>query len=83
MMEERPKNKKRGPKGGIKHQPGRGHDRKSLPAKKAKFRRKAERTRATLREKAQRQWEQWDALSDEKKRILHDFRPKLPRPETP
>jgi hypothetical protein len=33
-MEERPK-KKRGPKGGIKHRPGRRHDRKSAPGKKA------------------------------------------------
>lgn len=32
--------KKRGPKGGIKHQPGKGHDRKSAPARKKRFAKK-------------------------------------------
>jgi hypothetical protein len=79
-MEDRPK-EKRGPKGGRKHKPGRGHDRKSAPKKKRKFRRQAEREREAVHELARRQWEHWDALSDEKKKLLRDLRPKFPRPE--
>jgi hypothetical protein len=78
-MEERPK-KKRGPKGGIQHRPGRGHDRKSLPRKKRTFRKKAERKRLALEAEARRQWEKWDALSDDVKRIRCDLRPTKPRP---
>ena len=39
--EESPK--KRGPKGAIKHKPGRDHDRKSAQGKKKRFARKAAR----------------------------------------
>src|SRR5947208_6684118 len=37
--------KKRGPKGGIKHQPGRGHDIKSGPAQKKRFQQKTAKKR--------------------------------------
>jgi hypothetical protein len=79
-MEERSK-KKRGPKGGMKHRPGREHDRKSAPHRKRKFQRRAKRERPEIHELARRQWEQWDALSDEKKKLPWDLRPKIPRPE--
>ena len=59
------KEKKRGPKGGIQHQPGRGHDSKSTPQQKKRFRRKAERKRRAKHEAAKKQWEVWDGLSDE------------------
>ena len=72
--------KKRGPKVGIKHQPGRGHNRKSLPHKKAKFERNAERRRLAMLKEARRQWLVWDGLSEDRKRILPDLKPTLPRP---
>ena len=74
--------KKLGPKGGIKHQPGRGHDRKSLPTKKDRFRRKAERKRQQQEEEARKAWEEWDRLSEEAKHLLGpDGQPKMPRPK--
>jgi hypothetical protein len=81
MAERKRPKKKRGLKGGVKHQPGRGRDRKSAPAKKKKFERQAARKRDERRAEARRQWEQWDALTAEQKKILHDLAPKLPRPE--
>jgi hypothetical protein len=74
--------KKRGPKGGIKHQPGRGHDWKSLPARKDAFRRKAARKRRQHEEEARKAWEEWDRLSEEVKHLLGpDGQPKMPRPK--
>jgi hypothetical protein len=35
----------RGPKGGKKHQPGRGHDRKSEPSKQKRFAKRADQKR--------------------------------------
>jgi hypothetical protein len=73
--------KKRGAKGGIKHQPGKEHDRKSAPAKKKRFAKKAARKRQQAEEESKKQWEQWDALSDEQKRLLGpQAAPKVPRP---
>jgi hypothetical protein len=76
---QRPK-KKRGPKGGIKHQPGGGHDRKSAPHKKSAYRRRVARKQAALEAEARRQWEIWDGLTEEQKELEWDLRPKLPRP---
>jgi hypothetical protein len=74
--------KKRGPKGGIKHQPGRGHDRKSLASKKKRFARKVSKKRLDAREDSMRAWAEWDALSDEVKQLLGpSAQPQLPRPE--
>lgn len=74
--------KKRGPKGGIKHQPGRGHDRKSLPHKKDRFSRKAARKRRQREEEARKAWEAWDRLSAEAKHLLGPAgQPKMPRPK--
>jgi hypothetical protein len=78
--EEKP-GKKRGPKGGMKHQPGRGLDRKSIRAKKKRFVRKADRKRQQEEDAAMRAWEDWDCLSEDVKRLLGSAgQPKMPRP---
>lgn len=64
------KEKKQGPKQGIKHQPGRGHDRKSAAAKKKRFARKAAEKRKHAAKDAKKAWAEWDALPDEAKRLL-------------
>ena len=73
--------KKRGPKGGIKHQPGRGHDRKSDPIKTRRFQKRAERRRRLLEEEAKRQWELYDNLTDEQRHLMELQEPKMPRPK--
>jgi len=74
--------KKRGPKGGVKHQPGRGHDRKSAVERKKRFARKAEEKRQALEEDARRAWAEWDKLSDEVKKLLGPAgQPRMPRPD--
>jgi hypothetical protein len=77
---KRPK-KKRGPKGGVKHQPGGGHDRKSKPGRTTRFRKKAARKRQQEAEEARRQWAAWDRLDDERKKFFPELKPKLPRPD--
>jgi len=81
MSKEEEPEKRRGPKGGMKHQPGRGHDRKSTPAKKKRFARKAATKRQEKDEEARKAWAEWDALSDDVKRLLGPAgMPKMPRP---
>ncbi len=72
--------KKRGPKGAVKHQPGRGHDSKSGPIKNRRFQKRAARRRRLLEEEARRQWELYDKLTDEQRRLMELKEPKLPRP---
>lgn len=75
------KEKKRGPKGGVKHQPGRGHQRKSGPARKKRFARKALRKRRVREEATRKQWEEWDALPEDVKKLLGPAAaPRVPRP---
>jgi hypothetical protein len=82
MAAEETPEKKRGPKGGIKHQPGRGHARKSAPAKKKRFARKAARNRTKEEEEARKAWVEWDALPDDAKKLLGPAgQPKMPRPK--
>jgi hypothetical protein len=80
MAEKKRREKKRGPRGGIKHQPGRSHDRKSQAHSKERFKRKAARRRAAQLEEIRRQWEQWDALDDEQKKFRRELLPRFPRP---
>jgi hypothetical protein len=71
----------RGPKGGKKHQPGRGHDRKSSGAKKKRFARKVAKKHREQDEDANKAWEEWDGLLDDVKRLLGPAgEPKMPRP---
>ena len=80
MPEESPK-KKRGPRGGIKHKPGRDHDRKSAASKKKRFARRTARKRREAEDDARKAWSEWDALSPEVKRLLGPLaQPKMPRP---
>ena len=73
------KKKARGPLGGIKHQPGRGHDRKSGLQRQRRFARKAIRLRQQEEEEIRKQWEVWDKLTEEQKKLLPKLRPKAPR----
>ena len=72
---------KRGPKGGKKHQPGRGHDRESSAPKKRRFARKAAKKSQQQDDDARKAWEEWDKLPDDVKRLLGPSgEPKMPRP---
>ena len=82
MPPKKDSSKKRGPKGGIKHQPGRGHDRKSLAAKKKRFARKAAKKLTDAEANAREAWTDWDNLPDEVKQLLGpSAQPKPPRPD--
>lgn len=81
MSKKKAAKKKRGPKGGIKHQPGRGHDVKSGPVKKERYRKKAKKQWREQQELARRQWAVWDNLDEYVKRIRTDLEPNLPRPK--
>ncbi len=81
-MAEKEGPKKRGPKGGVKHTPGRGHDRKSGPPKKKRFRKKAAKMREEKKETARKLWKEWDEMAPELRRLLGPKgEPKLPRPK--
>jgi hypothetical protein len=74
--------KKRGPKGGIRHTPGRGHARKSQPSKKRRFGKRLKQRRRERAEEARKEWEQYDRLPDETKKLLGPAgMPKSPRPK--
>lgn len=74
--------KKRGPKGGIKHQPGRGHDRKSTGVKKKRFVKKAAKKRRNEADEARAAWAEWDKLSEDAKKLLGPTQqPKMSRPD--
>jgi hypothetical protein len=76
------KEKKRGAKGGIKHQPGRGHDTKSGPVKKRRIARKTAAKRRREEEAARQAWHAYDQLTDEQKWLLGPQGvPKWPRPK--
>ena len=81
MADEKEGRKKRGPKGGIKHTPGRGHDAKSRLSKHKRFRRKAAKKRRAKLEDIARQWDEWESLPPEVQKLRPDMRPKLPRPK--
>lgn len=73
---------KQGPKGGRKHQPGRGHARKSEPLKKRRFARKAQRKQIETEEEAKKLWREWGALPDDVKKLLGPVGlPTMPRPK--
>jgi hypothetical protein len=75
------KEPKRGPKGGIKHTPGKGHDTKSGREKKKRFRRRAAKKRMGKEENLKRQWDEWETLPPEVQKLRPDKKPKLPRPK--
>jgi hypothetical protein len=72
--------KKRGPKGGVRHTPGRGHTCKSGPQKKKRFQKKAARKRRTKQGNLRKQWQEWDALPPEVQKLRPELKPEQPRP---
>lgn len=81
-MREEKEDKKRGPKGSVKHTPGRDHDGKSAQKKKKRFSKKSENQRLQQEEKARKLWEEYDSLDEEVKRLLGPGAvPRLPRPK--
>jgi hypothetical protein len=72
--------KKKGPKGGVKHTPGRGHTRKSEPLKKKRFQKKTAKKRQQQKESLRQQWLEWDAMPPEVKKFFPEKKPQLPRP---
>jgi hypothetical protein len=72
--------RKRGPKGGVKHKPGRGHDRKSQPPLKKRFQKKAAAKQQQKQDELRKQWEVWDRLPPEVRKLRKDLTPKDPRP---
>ncbi len=81
MADEKEEEKKRGPKGGVKHTPGRSHARKSGPPKKKRFRKRAAKRRQAQQESLRKQWQEWDSLLPEVQKLRPDKKPKLPRPK--
>jgi len=81
VADEKEGEKKRGPKGGIKHTPGRGHDAKSRLSKQKRFRRKAAKKSQAKIDDLIRQWDEWESLPPEVQKLRPDKRPKLPRPK--
>ena len=67
--------KKRGPRGGVKHKPGRGHDRKSATQKNKKFQKKAAKKKKAKAEDYAKKKKIWDDLSPEVKRFRPDLNP--------
>ena len=75
------KSKKRGPQGGVKHTPGRGHNRKSADEKKRRFAEKAAQKRRQRQEVAKKAWDEWDRLPEDVKKLLGPTaQPQVPRP---
>src|SRR5713101_8059773 len=54
MADEQEGEKNRGPKGGVKHIPGRGHARKAGPQKKKRFQKKAAKKRKAKQDNLRR-----------------------------
>jgi hypothetical protein len=80
VAEEQEGKKKRGPKGGVKYTPGRGHARKSGPRKKERFQQKAKKKREEEQEALRKQYAEWDAMTPEVQKFFPEKKPKLPRP---
>ena len=70
----------RGAKGGVKHQPGRGHEPRSAIRRKKRFARKAAKRRQREEEKARQDREAWEALPEEVQKMRPELQPKSPRP---
>jgi hypothetical protein len=82
VADEKEPQKKKGPKGGVKHTPGRGHDTSSGPSKKKRFRKKAEKMRKEKEELARKLWNEWDEMPPELRKLLGpQGEPTLPRPK--
>lgn len=74
------KKRSKGPRGGVRLQPGKGHDRKSGLNRKRKFAEEAAKKRLDQKAVVRKEWEQWDNLTDEQKKLRPDLKPTKPRP---
>jgi hypothetical protein len=70
VTDEKEGEKKRGPKGGIKHTPGRGHAAKSGPSRKKRISKRLKKKHQKRKEAAEKQREAYERLSDEQKKLL-------------
>jgi hypothetical protein len=74
--------RKRGPKGAIKHTPGRGHAAKSQPAKKRRIGKRLKRRHQEREQQIIEEWERYESYSEELKKLLGPkARPKSRRPK--
>jgi hypothetical protein len=69
---------KRGPKGGRKHEPGRGHRRKSEKRQKERIAKRLHKKHQKKKDKARQQKEAWENLPDELKNLLGPEDMKVP-----
>jgi hypothetical protein len=81
VADEKEDAKKRGPKGGVKHTPGRGHTRKSGPQKQRRYQKEAAKKRQRKQDDLRKQWANWDSMPPEVQKLRPDKKPKLPRPK--
>lgn len=80
-MEGKEGEKHKGPRGGVAHTPGRGHDTKSRLQKKKRFQKKAAKKRRKKAATLRKQWQEWDSLPSEVQKLRPEKKPKLARPK--
>jgi hypothetical protein len=81
VVDKRKAGKRKGPKGGVKHTPGRGHTHKSGPQKRKRFQKKAAKRRRAKQDDLRKQWADWDSLPPAVQKLRPDLKPKMPRPK--
>jgi hypothetical protein len=81
VPDEKKPEKKRRPKGGVKHTPGRSHARKSGPPQKDRFQTRAAKKHQAAQASLRTQWAEWDAMSAELRKFFPEKKPKRPRPD--
>jgi len=59
----------------MSHTPGRGHRRKSDPHKKKRFRKKGPKKKIEDQKAYEDACKRWDAMSEEKRKLLPEFYP--------
>ena len=65
----------------MAHTPGRGHRRKSNPAKKRRFRRKATSKRFETKQRNEAAKRAWDEMSEEARRLRPELNPETMKPD--
>jgi hypothetical protein len=64
----------------MAHTPGRGHRRKSDPAKRRRFQKTAAQRKAEADQRYDEAKEIWQELSDEARKLLKELNPELIKP---
>ena len=75
MAEKEEDKKKR-----VTHTPGRDHTHKSGPSKKKRFQKRAKKKREAKQDDLQKQWEKWESLPAEVRKLRPELKPTEPRP---